>query len=67
MAYIYLERGMCVCVYVKAESWFCSLHMAEMASNLEDMSHLSAFRQIKGNVHAEPAAIDDLRLFSFGV
>lgn len=46
---------------------FCSLHMAETASNLEDVSHLSAFHQIKGNIHAKMAAIEDLRLFSFGV
>lgn len=57
--YIFLKGGG---GKVKAESYFCSLHMAEVTRNLEDFSHLSAFHQIKGNVHAEPAPKDGLKV-----
>lgn len=45
-----------------AESWFYSLYMAEVTSYLDDLSHLSAFHQMKGNVHAELAAKDGLKV-----
>lgn len=35
-----------------AESWFYPLYMAEVTSYLDDLFHLSAFHQMKGNVHA---------------
>lgn len=45
-----------------AESWFCSSYMAEVTINLDDLSHLSAFHQIKGNVSTELAAKDGLKI-----
>lgn len=51
-----------------AESWFCSSYMTEVTISLDDLSHLSAFHQIKGNVCIELAAKDDLKIiFIFSI
>lgn len=45
-----------------AESWFYSLYMVGVTSDLDDFSHLPSFHQMKGNVHAELAAKDGLKI-----